>query len=252
MHNPSNVNHANLCQLLPLCLNLTTVLITRERILKAIVNFQPTATIFGLSQSVPFSDMFHCWLFVAQKAGDVLIWILADYLCFTGWTRDCFEADGAEEVQQPRWQTCKPGRLQSAVIKILSHCSDHNCWSLATLITFLRPHCWCCDTLPTPTPPPLQAKRSTITRCCVSLSLKQDNANICHTLGSFLLRLQSNAPRLRHGQRAEPKQPCRAHAMFAMFTTRRRRTLNSLFQWGYIHIHLRAHTQWMPQPWRSR
>ena len=92
---------------------------------------------------------------------------------------------------------------------------------------------------------------STITRCCVSLSLKQDNANICHTLGSFLLRLQSNAPRLRHGQRAEPKQPCRAHAMFAMFTTRRR-TLNSLFQWGYIHIHLRAHTQWMPQPWRSR
>ena len=60
MHNPSNVNHANLRQLLPLRPNLTTVLITRERIWISIVNFQPTATIFRLSQSVPFSDMFHC------------------------------------------------------------------------------------------------------------------------------------------------------------------------------------------------
>ena len=67
----------------------------------------------------------------------------------------------------------------------------------------------------------------------------QHNANICHTPGS---PLQSNAPRqLDMLQRAETKQPRRARAMFAMFTTRRRRT-HSLFQRGYIHIHSCSYT----------
>ena len=88
---------------------------------------------------------------------------------------------------------------------------------------------------PSPLQEPSQAQVNMVSREPV---FKLDNANICHTPGSFLL-LQSNAPRLR--RRAETKQPCRAHAMFAMFTTRRTHSLVQC-EATFTYTHARANT----------
>ena len=182
-------------------------------------------------------------------------------------SRSSFLVTNIANLKKPQWETGgkQPGRLQSAVITILSqfvieiviirsdHC-DHKVWSLQ--ISYFSDHtvddCWCCDTL-LPSPPYIC---NPMLCCCVCLSLT-------HTMQTYVTRalcmifvLKSNPMLRRAACRDQTAVSCpsnvsnvynsynvvtivqclqlvQCRAMFAMFTTR----THSLFRcWGYIHM----------------